>query len=269
MEETIKHILSLKPNKEIEHATATISFEEGREIIKHLAAGLNPEKIAPILAGLPLEFFPYILEEHLPFFKKVIGMEALQHKLIILGTEISKALATKANALLEQEKRLRNLSPALLFDQCHPALTQISDEVHYMEITTHTLLELAWISERPDFIELCSQVREHLVHLQLYLESLKKTLKERLDDIFGLDDATNAIEGLASMGLLYPEDWRIFLKEIGEKVETLSDQKLTKKMNETLSKKGLRTIKDLKDNNLYTYNLLIHFLKNVQKLPQT
>jgi hypothetical protein len=268
MADTIQQIFELKQNKEVEQAASFLTFENARDLLKLLAQGEHREKISPIITGLPLEFFPQLIQENLPLFKKAISLESLQHKLILIASDISKALAKQANVLLEQEKLLRNLNPHKLYEECRPSLTQASAHVHQSETTMHILLELAWLSDRADFIELCSQVKERLVHLQLYLESLKKTLKERLDTIFGADDSIDAIEGLAAMGLLYPEDLKAALKRAGHKTKSASEPFLTKKMNETLKKAGLSTVKDLKDNEIYTLDLLIQFLKKLDTFPQ-
>jgi hypothetical protein len=268
MEDTIEQILSLKNNKEIEQATSCLSLEQTRALLQYLSLERYRDKVAPVITGLPAEYFPQLLLEKLSFFKKLVNLEPLQHKLILLATEIGKDLAgQKANALLEQENFLRSLPPSLLYEQCHPALKRLTFEINQIETTVHALLELAWLSERTDFIELSSKGKEHLAHLQLYLESLKKSLKEKLDTLFESEDTTHAIEGIAAMGVIYPEDVRAFLQRADENSEFLSEQALVKKLQELLEKVGLLTVKDLKDKEIYNLELLVQFLKKVEMFP--
>lgn len=254
------------------------------------------DKLLPILVGLPQETFRQSLHDaaadHLRFFKQEGVAEPMQHHLLLLAHEIEKENRHFLERFSRLQKEIEGMnSEAMTYEQ----LASIREKIHnltlYYEDTIDLLdraLAVAWNTNRPDLIDTLTSAKE-AAHRQNWLGvgenadinfapySLQAVLKRRLETIFGnpdnpkeqeaLHDSDPAIEGLAKFSLWYLSDYASIgllpplAQEEHELATPLREQYLTL-AQENLAKQGLRTVRDLKDAEIFSKKMLIDYLQN-------
>lgn len=244
----LSKLLQLQDRGEIERMAAELPPEEAKALIQHIAEFPKQfeEKIEPLLAGFPDSLLPILK----PFAKNTI----VQHKAAALIGKIKKNLMENQVKLETLAERTANfpLSPispdALSVLQID--IQEVFEENAAQIELLNSLIEIAWLAERSDLVAEISMLKSTLIHLSYHLGLLPALLLKRLEEVLGtLDDASN-LEALRCLGFTYPEDFAPLKIEPGN-------------IEKELAKRGLSTVKDFKNNQIYTKEMLISYLDKV------
>lgn len=266
MDNTLSDILANSDNKEIERQVATFGIEKIVALIQLLETSnrYGEEKRAAVIAAIPEGIFLRLVPLHAPFFKSSAHLEALQHKLALIATEIGALLKNEMSIVEKVEECFARGADALLFpeplfevDLKKPLLAAIHEQIR-------PLIELTWVSGRIDLIDIYSELNDRCSRLKLRISALEKQLKNPPKTSFELEESANAIEGLVSMGFAYPADWKTLLAELGEVTDLNEEAELIEKISRHLASVGLLSVKNLKEKGLYTKEALISFLKKMR-----
>lgn len=213
------------------------------------------EKLSALLAGIPQTTFNEILQhvegEQLEILKHTVLSEPIQHHLLLLHHELNNQVSQLENTIIELETEIASLDTSQWgfedkrnYEQKINALT-----IGYEAILKliDKALKLAWNSERDDLIDQFSTLKERLVHVSNLIGKPKtpfqnsmglfSQLNNQLAKVFqDLQDSDPAIEALAKLSVWHQE------------------------VKEQLAKKGLKTVKDLKEIPIFSQKSLSEWI---------
>lgn len=250
--------------KDIEQRVLTLEVEKISTLIDLLGSNsLNEEKKGALLTGIHESKFLYLLEKHFTFFKACAHLEALQHKLALVANQMDQILKEVLSFLEKGEELLIQLK-APLFSNISEAIESKREILSSTERHIKRLIELTWLSERVDLIDIFSELNERCKHLKIRLKAFEGDFKNRAKEKFELSSDALAIEGLVAMGLTYPGDWKNFLKKVGEEAHDPREIELIEQTSRLLANAGLFTVKNLEERGLFTLENVISFLKELR-----
>ena len=254
----------LQTPKEIGSIVTKLSYIEICQLLDHLPKE-NPLLISAVITGIPMEYFSQLLIDYPSFFKQYAEYEITQHKLSLLELQMKQELQSIKDTLDHLFKCISALAQSQGITTFSDEISQLKDRLKYIESPIQALIETVWLSERPDLIQLASNLKEQMTHLQIAIVALEKTLIQHMQSIFDQEDTADAMEGLGSLGFLYVEDYQAILQSL-EETAPLSQSILIERLRHYLHQSHLFTIKDLKVNEIFTKERLLEFLKT-QVIP--
>jgi hypothetical protein len=260
----LKKLDALSGRAEIEAWVSTLSVDDSVELVYTIALDPAPykDKVEPILAGLPVLAFLAMLsigeKKLLNFFKPYMALELFQHKLMFAGSQLKAAVDSLEQAALDL------LNHAVDDENETVASFKKKGEVlqkhaHSLNETLKHFLEVVWSTERPDLIDPFSSLREDMLRLKGFLETLPTKLLEARNQIFKAPDQSLPIEALADLGWFYPQDLKDLAVKLGCQ-ETESPEAISRYLNDYFSKKKLANVAAFKSNALNRKKSLLQFL---------
>lgn len=248
----------LQDRSEIEKMASSLSFEDACSLFQHIAKLplQYEEKIQPLLAGLSDSYIPAILPYLKPFAKNPIA----QHKMAEWIGRIKNSLNENQEKLDRLAERIAGFSLSPILPEALSAL-QIDIQDTFEENSAQIdllsrMIEFAWLAERSDLVAEMSTLKSLLIHLSYHLGLLPGLLLQKLQEALGpLDDASNE-EALRSLGYTYPDDFTPLYEvlEIPHQGEMLKTE---------LDKRGLSTVKDFKNLQIFTKEMLVAYLNKI------
>lgn len=252
-----------------------------------------------VLKGLPFEVFydkiGELEEEEMRLMKLETSLEPLSFHLSLFASKLKEAKEQMSFAI-EQLVHLfytQNFE-TLTVEKLHFYFSQIEELDRMNSIYLHKLnqgLLLVWNTLRVDLIEELSRLKEFFLKVKNRIEEkeelhfygpehLKTLLKEAYKNVYQLFNENldaPSLEGLACLSLwnvkdyievgLLPffshlEEYEHYLESASEKEKARYQENLLNYVQNHLTSKGLRTIKDLEENYIFSKELLLNYLKN-------
>lgn len=254
----LSELLQLQDRGEIERMAAVLSAEDAFALFQHIAESPKQfeEKIQPLLAGLPDSLFSLILPFLRPFAKNPIAL----HK-------IALSIGKIKNSLNENQQKLENLAERIAGfplspispDDLSALQIDIQDafEINAAQIELLSrMTEIAWLAERSDLVAELSVLKSLLIHLSYHLGLLPALLLQRLEETLGPLDEASSQEALRNLGYTYKDDFIPLFTTL--KIPPDMD-----KLEEELQKRGLATVKDFKNQKIYTKEMLLAYLNKI------
>lgn len=289
--------LELTDKQQLEELGKNLSAVQILEVLS-LAASKDKqfiEKLFAIFHSLPSTIFREILttaepEQYLLLTQEVL-IEAIQHHLTHLCHEISNEYRLLIKVIETQEKILTAISiEDIGLEDIRASIEQIERLfnmcVHIL-YTINCALSLCWKTSRIDLIDNFSRLKEqYLLVLTRSIGApsgkensstgLWGLLEKRLNAVYAeYNDDDPALEALVALSIWYLKDyWEVgLLPDIAAEsqlelssVEYTESQRLEYRENlfaqvkNNLSKKGLHSLKDLKEKGIYSRKTLTDFL---------
>lgn len=264
MNDFMNQILQMTDPFEIEKGVEKLQVKQAFDLISN--PSLSADKIAPIIAGLTLPVFKVLLLSETSFFKTHAQKEALHHRIVLLISENEAQLKKFQEFYEGLELRIEQFSVAPLvensLESLHEELRTPLTEIHQSDKILNSLLELAWLAQRIDLIELLNLLKKRHHKIESYQQMLLEKLKQRLNSTFEAQDQSSALEALSSLGLSYESQWRGFLSILGEQnLEDLSENELLNLIEKRLERAGIHTVADFKTCEIYTQKKLLEYIK--------
>lgn len=247
-------------------------------------------KLLSILVGLPSHIFIKTIEtaprEYLEPLKKEELLEPLQNHLNILGHNCEKERVELHQIEEKLFKEIQELNKKNLNNLTLKEIKTkiISLENRYQRILgiLDRALSILWNTSRIDLLDRFSRLKEsanlqyvlingtqaHRLGLQVYLKKILNDIYEEESSqengkILNDDDLT--IDGLTKLGVWYLKDyWEVGLLPKIKKFEELDQNPtahLFHNVQENLDRLGIKTIKDLKNANIYSKDMLIEYIQ--------
>lgn len=259
-----KKLETLNHRAEIEAWVSSLSVDDSVELVYTIALDPAPykDKIEPVLAGLPVLAFLAMLsigdKKLLNFFKPYIGLELFQHKLLFAGQQLKGAVDSLEQAAVgllksgidDENETIASFKKKTEILQKH---------AHSLSETLKHFLEVVWSTERPDIIDPFSSLREEMLRLNQFLDTLSTQLLEARNQVFKAPDQALPIEALADLGWFYPQELKDLAIKVGCK-ETDSPEAVTRYLNDFFSKKKLASVAAFKSQGLNRKKSLLQFL---------
>lgn len=264
MSPLLKKLESFSGRAEIEAWVSSLSVDDSVELVYTIALDPSPfkDKVEPILAGLPVLAFLAMIsigeKKLLKFFKPYMGLELFQHKLLFAGSQLKAAVESLEQAalgLLKNGVDDENETVASFKKKAEV----LQKHAHSLNETLKHFLEVVWSTERPDLIDPFSSLREEMLRLNGFLETLATKFVEVRNQIFKAPDHALPIEALADLGWFYPQDLKDLAVKMGCK-ESDSPEAISRYLNDFFTRKKLATVAAFKSNGLNRKKSLLQFL---------
>lgn len=261
----------------------------------------NQAKFYPLFVGMSHENFLMLLlhgsGDHVAVLKQESISEPVQHHLTLLTHTLTSALEIQNQLFNNLERQIGALDKTSidsdLIDNLNAGIQALLNSCKGTELVTSKALLLAWNSNRSDLIEKLSQIKEHAQKLEklgvgqpkssdALSTGLYTLIDKALDNVFRdeqgevIDDNEPALEALVQFSIWYIKDyWEVgLLPHINDAQELELDYSsateaeqikhrtvLFETVKNNLEKIGLKTLKDLKENQIYSKAALEIYIK--------
>lgn len=300
--------LPLMSIEQVEIASSVMTLDQLTAITNLIQEKEEVYRLFPaVLIGIPqemfLEFLWNIPETTFNLLKRECSTAALQYQLRIVIQEFTEQVAKQEQKAEDINRAIDQIdSQQLDFEKVNSffsSLESICETSISLIRRISRPLELAWNTERPDFVDKLSYLKEHAMHLVIEYIGKERTgtdlptglyalLEEKLGNIYDphyydIDrsiDNEPAIEGLSQLGVLRLEDyWQLGLLSSLTNVKQLhppshadAEQRDAHKeqiialVRGNLKKLGLFTIGDLKRAHIYSYRMLRSYVDEYRHL---
>lgn len=281
-------ILKLKSREALEQVAPLIPENEWPSLFEKLFVKKSHslEHLPPLLVSMPHAIFSSIVnklsEKELKSLSPTCLSEPMQHHISLLIHEEEKAIKELETECLEVQVEITLLrtetlkrSEALAFlERINSLSLKASEEAKRVD----KALILAWSSERADLVDNLTRERGAFLRIQNHFIGEKKPpysglyilFFEKLFSLYGdrdsLDSARDeepAIEGLSRFAFWYVQDFvkAGLLKPLRDgSLSVELKEHLLEKVQKELEKKGLTTVKDLKEAFIFSELSLSEFL---------
>lgn len=169
MMEILNAFLDIQTSEQASKLLATLSPHEIQILFE--AFKKEPKKyehVIPLfLNALPAMVILKHYKTHTQFFRDYAKTQALKERLQEIVHQFSAELH-ELNQKIEALEKQFQISP-----ETHDfkAKAEIQNELKGLETEIHGLIELVWLTEFPELIEIFSNAKETVVHLQNYIKN--------------------------------------------------------------------------------------------------
>ena len=288
-------IREIEDKQQLEALGSRLAPQEILEILNELIADTSQKwKLLPLMIKMQPHTFSKLLEYshdgHIELFKEESLTEPIQHQLLIFShlfenhlsqlqkkkLELSNVIsALKSQPITLQDVRVIKKNLQILSQEYESALAILSKG-----------LIIVWNSNRIDLIDRLSKLKDQF-HTELatqiggvsdgQMTGLFLQLEQALHAVYGdphdsqdleaLEDTDPAIEAFPKFGIWFLEDYQDVgliepdTQELSHLNETYVEEQLLLKGEKLLRGQGIQTIKDLKDKQIFSREMLKEFLK--------
>lgn len=267
--------------------------QEDERKLSPLIVGMTHETFVAVLDT--------VSDKELTTLRQEACAEPIQHQLTVFSHQMTKRLEEFITGLLSLETEIDNLAPAALtrhtIESINNAIAMAGEEAAMYIHRINNALAISWNTTREDLIEALSYQKECWSKFNTLVVGIPETetdpptglyarFYERLSSIFGnKDDPTDiealldsdpSIEALVKFSVWYLQDyWNLGLLPHIKDIKDLdlnssahsSKQRaeyraeLFKQAQENLSRIGLKTVSDLKENQIFSQAILKAFIR--------
>lgn len=281
-------ISTLNEPLDLENVGKKISCRQFLEILSHEKI---EQKIAPLLVGLKQEIFEEVLmrasDKQLNLLKVEGYSEAVTHHLFLFVHHLESDASKLFHILSAIEARIGAIDPEITTQEEAIGLRKTLDECSaLLDLALKKIqrsLSIAWSGQNILLVELFNTLKSSLTRFQREVIGIQNHTPSGLYALLAkklyaptLKNDDPALEGLASFCVWYLEDYQ----DVGllpKGLPTSLDQnehseeecyeyreKLFKMVEENLNKIGLHTVKDLKNEELFSRNTLKTYILTKQ-----
>lgn len=272
MNDWIHKFEKLNDREEILKWTESAPLESITEVL--LMAPHSP-KLSPLLMGLSTDYFRKIIFIDNTKINEVLNHEAHLEPIHYQLNSLYKILSQELNNLTkEQLSILKNINHLPIENITREDLGLLNDSIHLLKFKTDCLaeeinqaLKLGWNTGRVEIIEPGSLLKEVVIRVRTQaIPSIETFLKSKLESVYGgssdkpgLSDQDSIEDGLAKIGLWELEDFY----KMGFDAYT---HETLESIFQTLNKKGLKTVADLKAHSIYSKPLFSYFIADLRSV---
>lgn len=291
-------IETIEDRKQIENLGKRISAQELSQTILFLMKTSSMQwKFFPLLIHLQVGVFSHFLQNathtELAFLQSNSLIEPLQHQLFLFSHFWENELKQLEENIQIEKRNIESLDEINLstLKQTKNRLLALTQNYDSALKTISKALSIVWNCNRVDLIERLGKIKEKLQKDLLieigsshnHLSGLFLLLGQKLYAVFGnpnnpadfeaLNDTDPAIEIFPKFGVWFWEDFvdlgLFFPNEDLSQDDRAVEQTMLIKGSERLSQIGISTIKDLKEKQIFSKEMLKEYLSNFRRNPSS